>query len=74
MPNPASPRRPIVAGNWKMNTTIDEGLALVDGMRPLIDDVSVVDRVVCPPYISLHAIADRLRDSEIGRASCRERV
>src|SRR5215212_8388348 len=65
MPNPASPRRPIVAGNWKMNTTIDEGLALVDGMRPLIDDVSVVDCVVCPPFISLPAIADRLRDSEI---------
>jgi triosephosphate isomerase len=65
MPDPASPRRPIVAGNWKMNTTIDEGLALVDGMRPLIDDVGVVDRVVCPPFISLHAIADRLRDSEI---------
>ena len=40
MPNLGSPRRPIVAGNWKMNTTIDEGLALVDALRPLIDDVS----------------------------------
>ena len=60
-----SVRRPIVAGNWKMNTTIDEGLALVDGIRPLIEDVSSVDRLVCPPFVSLHAISDRLRDSEI---------
>jgi triosephosphate isomerase (TIM) len=65
MSNLGSPRRPIVAGNWKMNTTIDEGLTLVDAIRPLLDDVSSVDRVVCPPFVSLHAIADRLRGSEI---------
>src|SRR5687767_14172048 len=59
------PRRPIVAGNWKMNTSIDEGLALVDSIRPLIDEIASVDRVVCPPFVSLHAIADRLRGSEI---------
>lgn len=65
MSSPLSARRPIVAGNWKMNTTIDEGLALVDAIRPLIDDVRSVDRVVCPPFVSLHAISDRLRESEI---------
>jgi triosephosphate isomerase len=65
MSSAVSPRRPIVAGNWKMNTSIDEGLALVDALRPRIEDVSVVDRVVCPPFISLHAISDRLRGSEI---------
>jgi len=65
MANLGSPRRPVVAGNWKMNTTIDEGLALVDALRPLIDDIGTVDRVVCPPFISLHAIADRLRGSEV---------
>jgi triosephosphate isomerase len=54
-----------VAANWKMNTSIDEGLALVDAVRLLIEDVSSVDRVVCPPFVSLHAISDRLRDSEI---------
>jgi triosephosphate isomerase len=65
MSNAVSPRRPIVAANWKMNTSIDEGLALVDAVRLLIEDVSSVDRVVCPPFVSLHAISDRLRDSEI---------
>jgi len=48
-----------------MNTTIDEGLALVDGLRPLIDEIGVVDRVVCPPFVSLHSIGDRLHGSEI---------
>ena len=65
MANGGAARRPIVAGNWKMNTTIDEGLALVDGIRPLIDDIGSVDRVVCPPFVSLHAIADRLRGSDV---------
>jgi triosephosphate isomerase len=54
-----------VAGNWKMNTTIDEGLALVDCVRPLIEEIGGVDRVVCPPFVSLHAIADRLKGSDI---------
>ena len=28
-------RKPIIAGNWKMNTTVNEALALVDQMREL---------------------------------------
>src|SRR5215216_6466106 len=66
MSSPGATRRPIVAGNWKMNTTIDEGLALVDALRPLIESVAAVDRVVCPPFVSLHAISERLRGSSIG--------
>jgi triosephosphate isomerase len=59
-------RRPIVAGNWKMNTTIAEGLALVDAMLPRLQTYASVDRVVCPPFVSLAAIADRLRGTDIG--------
>jgi triosephosphate isomerase (TIM) len=59
-------RRPIVAGNWKMNTTIDEGLALVDALKPLIPSAGSVDTVVCPPFVSLHAVSQRLSGSEIG--------
>ena len=58
-------RRPIVAGNWKMNTTIAEGLALVDAMLPRLQALSSVERVVCPPFISIAAIADRLRGTDI---------
>ncbi len=58
-------RTPIVAGNWKMNTTVAEGLALVDAMLPRLQALAGVDRVVCPPFVSLAAIADRLRGSDV---------
>jgi triosephosphate isomerase len=58
-------RTPIVAGNWKMNTTIAEGLALVDQMLPRLQTFSSVERVVCPPFVSLSAVADRVRGTEL---------
>src|SRR5256885_16267405 len=58
-------RKPIVAGNWKMNTTIAEGLALVDAMLPRLQAFASVERVVCPPFVSLAAITDRLRGTDI---------
>jgi len=58
-------RQPIVAGNWKMNLTVAEGLALVDDLRRTIDSVSTVERVICPPFTSLYPIVERLRGSEI---------
>ncbi len=60
-----SRRTPIVAGNWKMHTTIAEGLALVDAMLPRLQALDGVDRVVCPPFVSLAAIADRLRGTDV---------
>src|SRR6476469_9468562 len=65
MSTSSAARRPIVAGNWKMNTTIDEGLALVDALKAAIGSESAVDRVVCPPFVSLHVISQRLANSEI---------
>ena len=59
-------RKPIVAGNWKMNTSIAEGLALIDEMAPRLRLYEAVERVVCPPFVSLAAIADRLRGTDIG--------
>jgi triosephosphate isomerase len=58
-------RIPIVAGNWKMNTTLAEGLALVDAMLPRLQGLDGVERVVCPPFVSLAAIAERLRGTPV---------
>jgi triosephosphate isomerase len=58
-------RRPIVAANWKMNTTIAEGLALVDSMLPRLQVHRTVERVVCPPFVSLQAISSRLQGTDI---------
>ena len=38
-------RRPIIAGNWKMNNTIAEGVALVKELMPLVKDAKDVDVV-----------------------------
>lgn len=65
MPGTPNARQPIVAGNWKMNTTVAEGLALVDDLRRLIDSTSTVERVICPPFVSLYPVRERLRGSEI---------
>ncbi|HUE75394.1 MAG TPA: triose-phosphate isomerase [Chloroflexota bacterium] len=60
-PGSRGARRPIVAGNWKMNTTVSEGLSLVDALRPRVDQITGIDMVVCPPFISLVPVAERLR-------------
>jgi triosephosphate isomerase len=48
-----------------MNTTIPEGLALVDALLPRLQGFSSVERIVCPPFVSLSAIADRLGGTDI---------
>ncbi|HEY3116011.1 MAG TPA: triose-phosphate isomerase [Chloroflexota bacterium] len=53
-------RLPIVAGNWKMNTTVPEATALVDAMLSDLPFINGVEKVVCPPFISLDAVRSRL--------------
>jgi len=59
-------RKPIIAGNWKMNKTVGEGLALVEELKPLVADNQRVDVVVCPPYTALYAVGQALQGSAIG--------
>jgi triosephosphate isomerase len=58
-------RRPIVAGNWKMNTTLEEAVELARALRASIADFDGVDRVVCPPFVWLAAVSAELRGSPI---------
>src|SRR5947207_4835369 len=53
-------RTPLVIGNWKMNTTLDEATALARGIVSAVDGVSGVDVVVMPPYPWLTAVSDVL--------------
>ena len=57
---------PFVAGNWKMNTTLGEAVALAQELRGLISTMDGITRVVCPPFVSLAAVAEALRGSGIG--------
>jgi triosephosphate isomerase len=51
-------RTPFVAGNWKMNTTVDEAVDLVDTMVGDLDKVTEVEIVLCPPFMSLPTLAE----------------
>ncbi|MBN1139322.1 MAG: triose-phosphate isomerase [Anaerolineae bacterium] len=59
-------RRPIIAGNWKMNKTIAEAVDLVRSIRRGLNEVKVADRVLCPPFTALAAVRELLRATEIG--------
>ena len=57
-------RKPIIAGNWKMNKTPDEARELVNALKPLVKDASV-DVVVCPPFVCIPAVAEAVKGSNI---------
>ncbi len=58
-------RVPMIAGNWKMNTTVEDAVKLVKAMLPELDKVSGVDKVVCPPFVSLAAVKEVIKDSSV---------
>jgi len=58
-------RSPFVAGNWKMNTTATEAEKLVLEMLDKLDRIKGVEKVLCPPFISLVAINMMLQNSSI---------
>ena len=59
-------RTPLVAGNWKMNQLSGDAVALAESLRDLVADVSTVDIVVCPTFVTLQAVAAALAGSNIG--------
>jgi len=59
-------RKPLVAGNWKMNKTVDQATLLVADMLPGLEAIKTVDRVVCPPFTSLMVISGMLAGTEVG--------
>ena len=58
-------RIPMIAGNWKMNTTVNEAEKLVTEMRPGLDAVSNVDKLICPPFVSLATVKALIAGSSI---------
>ncbi len=58
-------RLPIIAGNWKMNTTVDEAVALVRDMLGSLEDIGGVEKVVCPPFVSLAEVKPVLDKSSV---------
>ena len=58
-------RRPIIAGNWKMNKTIDQSLDSVTKLKTEVAKINDVDIVVCPPFTSLFAVGKAIQGTNI---------
>ena len=59
-------RTPVIAGNWKMYKTVAEATALVQEMRGELVALSSVERVLCPPFTALSAVAGLVQGTGIG--------
>ena len=59
-------RKPFVAGNWKMFKTVAEARHLVSELVPGLQAVTGVEKVLCPPFTSLLAVAALLEGTDIG--------
>lgn len=72
-------RKNLVAGNWKMNMTLQDGLALVSEITNMVQDEvtgSNVEVVICPPFPFLSAIARQLPEGgrfHLGAQNCHQK-
>lgn len=63
-------RKKIVAGNWKMNNNLQEGLALAKALNEALENKTVnCDVVIGTPFIHLASVADAVDTSKIGVAA-----
>ena len=59
------PRRPMMAGNWKMNKTVREAQEYTAGLLPRAADAEGVDVAVFVPFTCLHEVARMAEDSAV---------
>jgi len=58
-------RKPLMAGNWKMNKTVAEAVTMVKALKDSVADVTDVEILVCPTYTALYAVSMAIKDSNI---------
>ncbi|MDD5584583.1 MAG: triose-phosphate isomerase [Candidatus Omnitrophica bacterium] len=58
-------RKPFIAGNWKMYKTINEAIALTNGVKRELLDFDKADIVLCPPFTALSPVYELLMETEI---------
>jgi len=62
-------RTPFIAANWKMYKTVSEAVVFAKELRADVKDVADVEIVIAPPFTAIHAVAEALRNSNIGVAA-----
>ena len=59
-------RKPIIAGNWKMNKTAAEAVAFVREVSSPLNQIDGVDIVFCPPFMAIPGVAAALAGVKVG--------
>jgi triosephosphate isomerase len=68
-------RKKIVAGNWKMNTTVPEGIKLASDVENLASQVpSDVTLIVCVPFTHLTEVKKVINITKLGAENCASEV
>ncbi len=65
-------RTPLIVGNWKMNTTVEEAISLAEAMKQPLDAIQGVEKLICPPFISLSPVSIILKGTgiKLGAQNC----
>ena len=58
-------RKPLITGNWKMKTKLEEAEDLVRAMLTQLDGIDNVEKVLCPQFISLAAIRELIKGTSV---------
>jgi triosephosphate isomerase len=58
-------RKPLISGNWKMNTRLEEAESLVRAMVAELDSIDNVEKLLCPPFISLASVKELIEGTSI---------
>jgi len=58
-------RKPLMAGNWKMNKTVTEAVSVVKALKSSIADVTDVEVLICPTFTALYAVNNEVKGSNI---------
>src|ERR1044071_3736357 len=62
-------RLPLIAGNWKMFKTVHDAVVFAKELRPAVKDEAGVEIVIAPPFTAVHAVAEALRNANVGVAA-----
>ena len=58
-------RKKLIAGNWKMNKTAADGVALASDIVSSVGQSTDVDVVICPPFTAIESVAKAIEGSNI---------
>ncbi|MDR1941764.1 MAG: triose-phosphate isomerase [Endomicrobium sp.] len=58
-------RKPLMAGNWKMNKTAGEAVSMLKALKPEVADVNDVEILLCPVFTALYAANEEIKGSNI---------